>query len=66
VPAALRRALPQAERARPNASDQVAAHALLVELLEAGDVAGAEAELERHLADGEAAILERLDLQPDQ
>jgi DNA-binding GntR family transcriptional regulator len=66
VHAELRLALAQVERARRNASDQVAAHALLVELLEAGDVAGAEAELERHLADGEAAILERLDLQPDQ
>ena len=66
VHAELRLALAQVERARRNASDQVAAHALLVDLLEAGDVAGAEAELERHLADGEAAILERLDLQPDQ
>jgi DNA-binding GntR family transcriptional regulator len=66
VHAELRLALAQVERARRNASDQVAAHALLVDLLEAGDVARAEVELERHLAGGEAAILERLDLRPDQ
>jgi DNA-binding GntR family transcriptional regulator len=63
--AELRLALAQVERARRNASDQVAAHTVLVELLEADDVAGAEAELERHLADGEAAILERLGLRSD-
>ncbi len=43
----------------------MAAHALLVDLLESGDIAAAQVELERHLADGEAAILERLDLQPE-
>lgn len=66
VHAELRLALAQVERARRNASDQVAAHAVLVDLLEADDVEGAAAELERHLADGEAAILERLGLHPDQ
>ena len=65
IHAELRLALAQVERARRNASDQVAAHALLVDLLESGDVAAAEAELERHLADGEAAILERLGLRPE-
>jgi DNA-binding GntR family transcriptional regulator len=65
IHAELRLALAQVERARRNASDQVAAHARLVDLLESGDVAAAEAELERHLADGEAAILERLGLQPE-
>ena len=64
--AELRLALAQVERARRNASDQVAAHQLLVDLLESDDVAGAEDELGRHLADGEAAILERLGLRPDQ
>jgi DNA-binding GntR family transcriptional regulator len=64
--AELRLALAQVERARRNASDQVAAHQLLVDLLEAGQVAQAEAELARHLADGEAAILERLGLHLDQ
>jgi DNA-binding GntR family transcriptional regulator len=52
--------------ARRNASDQVAAHQLLVDLLEADKVDQAAAELRRHLADGEAAILERLGLHPDQ
>jgi DNA-binding GntR family transcriptional regulator len=64
--AELRLALAQVERASRNASDQVAAHALLVDLLEAGRAEDAEMELERHLADGEAAILERLGLGPDQ
>jgi DNA-binding GntR family transcriptional regulator len=64
--AELRLALAQVERDRRNASDQVAAHALLVDLLESGDVDRAEAELRRHLADGEAAILERLGLGPDE
>jgi DNA-binding GntR family transcriptional regulator len=64
--AELRLALAQVERARRNASDQVAAHQLLVDLLEADKVDQAAAELRRHLADGEAAILERLGLHPDQ
>jgi DNA-binding GntR family transcriptional regulator len=62
----LRLALAQVERARRNASDQVAAHQLLVDLLETDEVDEAAAELRRHLADGEAAILERLDLKPDE
>jgi DNA-binding GntR family transcriptional regulator len=64
--AELRLALAQVERARRNASDQVAAHELLVDLLETGETEQAEAELKRHLADGQAAILERLGLGPDQ
>jgi DNA-binding GntR family transcriptional regulator len=64
--AELRLALAQVERASRNASDQVAAHQVLVDLLESGETEEAEAELERHLADGEAAILERLGLGRDQ
>ena len=66
VHAELRLALAQVERVRRNASDQVAAHQLLVDLLEADEVDEAAAELLRHLADGEAAILERLGLHPGQ
>ena len=66
VHAELRLALAQVERVSRNASDQVAAHQLLVELLEADEVDEAAAELQRHLAAGEAAILERLGLHPDQ
>ncbi len=65
VHAELRLALAQVERARRNATDQVAAHELLVDLLEADEVDEAAAELLRHLGDGEAAILERLGLQPE-
>ena len=60
--AELRLALAQVDRARQNAPDQAGSHTLLVELLESGDVAATVAELERHLAGAEVAILERLHL----
>jgi DNA-binding GntR family transcriptional regulator len=64
--AELRLALAQVERARRNAADQAESHQHLLDLLESGDVAGAAAELERHLAGAESAILERLGLDPHQ
>jgi DNA-binding GntR family transcriptional regulator len=64
--AELRLALAQVERARRNAADQAESHQHLLDLLESGDVAGAAAELERHLAGAESAILERLGLNPHQ
>jgi DNA-binding GntR family transcriptional regulator len=61
--AELRLALAQVDRVRRNASDQAEAHQQLLDLLESGDVEEAAAELERHLAGAEDAILERLGLQ---
>lgn len=61
--AELRVALAQVDRARQNAPDQAGSHTLLVELMESGDVPATVAELERHLAGAEVAILERLRLQ---
>lgn len=58
--AELRLALAQVDRARQNAPDQAGSHTLLVQLLESGDVDATVAELERHLAGAEVAILERL------
>ena len=63
--AELRLALAQVDRARQNASDQAASHQHLLDLLEAGDVHAAAAELEEHLDGAESAILERLGLEPD-
>lgn len=58
--AELRLVLAQVDRARQNAPDQAGSHTLLVRLLESGDVEATVAELERHLAGAEVAILERL------
>ena len=63
--AELRLALAQVDRVRQNASDQAASHQHLLDLLEAGDVDAAAAELEEHLDGAESAILERLGLEPD-
>jgi DNA-binding GntR family transcriptional regulator len=60
--AELRLALAQVDRDRQNAPDQAGSHTLLVEMLESGDVPATVAELERHLAGAEVAILERLHL----
>lgn len=60
--AELRLALAQVDRARQNAPDQAGSHTLLVRLLESGDIDATVAELERHLAGAEVAILERLAL----
>jgi DNA-binding GntR family transcriptional regulator len=61
--AELRLALAQVDRALQNASDQAESHQHLLDLLESGDVDEARAELERHLAGAESAILERLGLE---
>lgn len=58
--AELRLALAQVDRARQNAPDQAGSHTLLVRLLESGDLPATVAELERHLAGAEVAILERM------
>jgi len=62
VVAELRLALAQIDRVRRNARDQAGEHHHLLELLEAGDVDAAVAELTHHLAGAEDAIIERLDL----
>ena len=62
VVAELRLALAQIDRVRRNARDQAGEHHHLLELLEAGDVEAAVAELTHHLAGAEDAIIERLDL----
>ena len=58
----MRLALAMVDRIRRNADDQVNAHASLVEMLQTGDVEGAAAELERHLAHAETSMLDALDL----
>jgi DNA-binding GntR family transcriptional regulator len=58
----LKLALAQVDRIRRNAHDQADSHTQLVMLLERGDVDGASAFLERHLADAEESILGALGL----
>ena len=58
----IRLALAKVDRIRRNSAAEVHAHAALVELLEAGDVEAAAAELERHLAHAETSLLAALDL----
>jgi len=58
----LKLALAQVERIRRNAHDQAESHAALVDLLDRDDVAGAEAFLEKHLADAADDICEALGL----
>jgi len=58
----LKLALAQVDRIRRNAHDQADSHTALVMLLERGDLPGAEAFLEKHLADAEASILSALGL----
>jgi DNA-binding GntR family transcriptional regulator len=58
----IRLALAKVDRIRRNSDAEVHAHAALVELLEAGDVEAAVAELERHLAHAETSLLAALDL----
>ena len=62
VVAELRLALAQIDRVRRNARDQAGSHHHLLDLLEAGDIDAATAELEQHLDGAEDAIIERLDL----
>ena len=58
----IRLALAKVDRIRRNSEAQVHNHAALLELLEAGDVETAAAELERHLAHAETSMLDALDL----
>ncbi len=58
----LKLALAQVDRIRRNAHDQADSHAALVQLLDDGDVDGAEEFLRRHLEDAEVAIIEALGL----
>ena len=62
VVAELRLALAQIDRVRRNARDQAGSHHHLLDLLEAGDIEAAVAELDDHLGGAEDAIIERLDL----
>jgi len=62
IVAELRLALAQIDRVRRNARDQAGSHHHLLDLLEAGDVDTAVAELGNHLHGAEDAIIERLDL----
>jgi DNA-binding GntR family transcriptional regulator len=62
IVAELRLALAQIDRVRRNARDQAGSHHHLLDLLEAGDVDTAVAELGAHLHGAEDAIIERLDL----
>jgi DNA-binding GntR family transcriptional regulator len=61
--AELRLALAQIDRVRRNARDQAGSHHHLLDLLESGDIDAAVADLDRHLAGAEDAIIERLDLE---
>lgn len=58
----LKLALAQVDRIRRNAHDQADSHTAMVMLLERGDLEGASAFLERHLADAEQSILDALGL----
>lgn len=60
--AELRLALTQIDRIRRNAHDQAGSHNHLLSLLERGDIDGAAAEIDSHLAGAEAAILQALAL----
>ena len=62
IVAELRLALAQIDRVRRNARDQAGSHHHLLDLLEAGDIDDAVAELGEHLHGAEDAIIERLDL----
>lgn len=62
IVAELRLALAQIDRVRRNARDQAGSHHHLLDLLEAGDVDAAVAELDDHLHGAEEAIIERLQL----
>jgi DNA-binding GntR family transcriptional regulator len=62
IVAELRLALAQIDRVRRNARDQAGTHHHLLDLLEAGDIDAAVAELGDHLHGAEDAIIERLQL----
>lgn len=60
----VRLGLARVDRIRRNASDQVATHRALLDLLEEGDVEAAATELEHHLAHAETSMREALGLSP--
>lgn len=60
--AELKLALAQIDRIRRNAHDQAGSHNHLLRLLERGDIDEAAAEIDRHLAGAEQAILDALAL----
>jgi DNA-binding GntR family transcriptional regulator len=62
IVAELRLVLAQIDRVRRNARDQAGSHHHLLDLLEAGEIEAAIAELGDHLHGAETAIIERLDL----
>lgn len=62
----IRLALAKVDRIRRNASEQVASHRTLLDLLEAGDVETAARELEHHLAHAETSMLGALHLPVDE
>jgi DNA-binding GntR family transcriptional regulator len=62
IVAELRLALAQIDRVRRNARDQAGTHHHLLDLLEAGEIDAAVAELGDHLHGAEDAIIERLQL----
>jgi DNA-binding GntR family transcriptional regulator len=62
VVAELRLALAQIDRVRRNARDQAGSHHHLLDLLEAGEIEVAAADLADHLSGAEDAIIERLEL----
>ena len=63
IVAELRLALAQIDRVRRNARDQAGSHHHLLDLLEAGEIETAVADLAEHLGGAEEAIIERLDLE---
>jgi DNA-binding GntR family transcriptional regulator len=62
--AELRLALAQIDRIRRNSHSQAGTHGQLLRLLERGDIETAVSEIEHHLVDAEAAILQALALAP--
>ncbi|MFZ5846969.1 MAG: GntR family transcriptional regulator [Actinomycetota bacterium] len=60
--AEIRLGLAKVDRIRRNAPEQVHSHGALLELLEAGDVDAAAAELEEHLTHAETSMLDALHL----
>ena len=58
--AEVRLALAQVDRARGNAAEQVHSHAHLLDLMEAGDLDAAAAELTAHLGEAEESMVEEV------
>jgi DNA-binding GntR family transcriptional regulator len=58
--AEVRLALAEVDRARGNTAEQVHSHALLLDLLESGDLDAAAAELTAHLAEAEESMIDEV------